>query len=171
HLLDGYFRGLEGKNLVFEEPGNNPNKQFGISQRTGKLVLIDYPSTGKPGHMQTLNEIIQGPEYFEREYEAENTRMREGKSEAEAEAEAAELSQTTTRDFERQRFVEEKGLTPAEKEMVDQLSMGITKSELAEYTALMRGQLNADGLPDVKGIMPEINALVKKAKAAGIKFE
>ena len=171
HLLDGYFRGLEGKNLVFEEPGNNPNKQFGISQRTGKLVLIDYPSTGKPGHMQTLNEIIQGPEFFEQEYEAENARMREGKSEAEAEAEAAELSQTTTRDFERQRFVEEKGLTPAEKEMVDQLSMGITKSELAEYTALMRGQLNADGLPDVKGIMPEINALVKKAKAAGIKFE
>ena len=121
--------------------------------------------------MQTLNEIIQGPEFFEQEYEAENARMREGKSEAEAEAEAAELSQTTTRDFERQRFVEEKGLTPAEKEMVDQLSMGITKSELAEYTALMRGQLNADGLPDVKGIMPEINALVKKAKAAGIKFE
>lgn len=169
HLVDEYFRGIEGKNLSFEEPGPNPNKQFGISQETGKLVLIDYPSTGKPGHMQTLTEITQGKQYFEDLYDRENF-QRNRPEETRMEPEQAEALKSAESEYARHKVREKHELDATQKDILEQLSTGITPKEAAEYMALMRGLVDKNGLPDTKKVMPEINSLIKIAESEGVNF-
>ncbi len=168
HLLDDYFRGLEGKDLAFEEPGTNPNKQFGISQVDGRLVLIDYPSTGKPGHMQTLTELTQGADYFEAQFDRENeSRMGRGReSEPEIKEQEADI-----RDWERQKFKDNQELTETDREIIDQLSLGISKGELADYMALMEGKVTESGEPNRAEVMPRIEALIERAKSDGLDLD
>ena len=79
--------------------------------------------------------------------------------------------EVSTSEYARQRIKETRDLDATQKDILEQLSSGITKKEAAEYLALTRGLVSQEGKIHTEKVMPEIEALIKMAKAEGMKFE
>ena len=118
--------------------------------------------------MQTLTELTQGEDYFEAQFDRENASLSGRRRESESETRETEAD---IRDWERQKFKDNKELTETDREIIDQLSLGISKGELADYMALMEGKLTASGEPNRLEVMPRIEALIERAKSNGLDLD
>jgi hypothetical protein len=165
-LVDGLFAKIADAGLVFGDQGSDIMKQVGISRKNGDLVLIDYPSVDTEGTHETLNQITEGHQRIEEEWEKENTAIRSGKTEKD------------TPDFEQvldaeklaksQSALKEGSFTEREQELLQQLKEGIPPKEVLEFAALLDGKIKANGMPDIKAAKPGFDALVRRAQKAGV---
>jgi hypothetical protein len=146
----------DGKSL--EDPGGNGVAgQVGISRKTGKLVLIDYMAVGKRGSERTLQEIIYGQQMIDEEYDAENTRRREGKPEAEEPRDDMQVKSAAKGDLSPD------SLTPFQKDVLEQLTSGISVKEVVEFAVLMD-----QGKSPAGTIKKEVQRIAAAAKKQGL---
>ncbi|MBS2006512.1 MAG: hypothetical protein JST01_05700 [Cyanobacteria bacterium SZAS TMP-1] len=158
---------MEKAGMDVIDPGSGINGQMGVSRKTGRLVLIDYPSAGKPGGPDTLREIREGARGQEEEWAAEDQRIKEGKSEQEDhghEMEAVDVE----REARRQAGMETGKFTPNELDVLGQLNMGESPKDVLMYYALIEGKTLPNGMPDMKGAKNPFDALVRRAQEAGV---
>ncbi|MGE0262570.1 MAG: hypothetical protein AB7V06_07730 [Candidatus Obscuribacterales bacterium] len=158
--LDKYFADLEKAGLSFEDPGSNPNSQIGISRRTGQLVTVDYSCVGEPGHRQFLTDFNYGREEFEAETDpfAENKRPSE-------EPVLEEIDYG--RERAKQDLRQSDKLDPTQREILDQLMMGISVKETAEYVAYVKAAEKGTK-PDVAAMTLKVLEMEKMARSQGL---
>ncbi len=171
-LVDALSRRLDKAGLEITDVGSGIEGQVGVSRVTGDLVVIDYPAvTKKGGGNETLEAIRGGYERVEQQYEAENSAMRRGKSLEEAEP-LPEVKVDVETMAKRQEVLEGTKLTPAEKDILKQLSQAeegfFSMKEVYEMAAYVDGKYNAKGTgADLAYGKKVVEAVVKKARTMG----
>ncbi|MBZ0184642.1 MAG: hypothetical protein K8F91_00220, partial [Candidatus Obscuribacterales bacterium] len=160
--LDAYFADLDKAGLSFEDPGSNPNKQIGISRRTNQLVTVDYATVGEPGHRQFLTDFNYGREEFEAETDVFNPEAR-----ARSQEPVYDQNFDASKELAKQDLRHSKKLSETQREILDQLLMGISVKETAEYVGYIRAA--AEGkTPDLKAMTLEVLQMEKMAKKQGL---
>lgn len=143
----------DGKSL--EDPGGNGVAgQVGVSRKTGRLVLVDYMAVGKKGSERTLQELIYGQQMIEEEYDAENTRRREGREEPEAQRD--DMSEVSRGMGE----LSPERLNEFQRDVLEQLTSGISVREVTEFAVLMDQGKSDAGV--IKKEVQRIHGLAKK---------
>jgi len=158
--LDRYFAELEKAGLSFEDPGSNPNSQIGISRRTGELVTIDYTTVGEPGHRQFLTDYNYGREEFEAETDPFTANKRPSEEPVLQEVDYG-------RERAKQDLRHSDKLDPTQREILDQLMMGISVKETAEYVAYIKAAEQGTA-PDVAGMTLKVLEMEKMARSQGL---
>ena len=166
-LIAEFDKLLEQQGVELGDPGSGVNGQMGVSRRTGRLVLIDYPSVGKAGEFDNLKPFLEGAEGQEREWNEENDKIKTGKNNAEEHSDDL-TAVDVDREVKRQQGLDTGNFTTNEMDVLNQISMGDSPKDIQMYYALIEGKTLPNGMPDMKQAKLMYDKLVKRAQAAGV---
>jgi len=165
-LLHQFMEKVQASGLEFADPGADPTKQIGISERNGELVLIDYSAVAKPGANETHQQIIGGAERAEEQYEAEN--RLDFKEETDSPENVYETVVDGGLEARRQVALADKSLLPHQRVMLSELFEGASLKHAALIRAVELGKLTATGELDMKQALAEAKEVRDSARKAGL---
>ncbi|HEY9871249.1 MAG TPA: hypothetical protein V6D08_18965 [Candidatus Obscuribacterales bacterium] len=168
-MINRFLAKVSESRLEFQDPGADPTKQIGISDKTGEVVLIDYSAVDKPGANETHEQLVRGQDRIEEMYEAEN------RLDYKEEADQPERVYESTIDIslESRRYdvlhkPERFNLLAHQRSILEQLFQGASHQDAVILRAVEIGKFKPNGELDLAQAQAEVKEMLGFAKKNGL---
>lgn len=161
-MINRFLAKVSESRLEFQDPGADPTKQIGISDKTGEIVLIDYSAVDKPGANETHEQLVRGRDRIEEMYEAED--RRDYRDESEMPEKVYESTIDISVEARRYELLRNPRLLDHQRSILEQLFQGASREDAVILRAVEIGKFKANGDLDLAQATAEVKEMLALAR-------